>query len=80
MSVFARQPGFLVVDRDGRLVGRVERAMPLTTPGVADSLSVKTGFLGHRHRLVPSSAIEVVDPSSRVVGLRVGREAIRYFP
>ena len=71
--------GFLVADNRGRVVGKVECPMYGTLPDVPDALSVKSGFLTRHRRLVPADTIAEVDPASRVVGLRVAREAIRRF-
>lgn len=71
--------GFLVADNRGRLVGKVECPMYGTLPDVPDALAVKSGFLSRQRRLVPADTIAEVDPASRVVGLRVAREAIRRF-
>jgi hypothetical protein len=71
--------GFLVADNRGRVVGKVECPMYGTLPDVPDALSVKSGFLSRHRRLVPADTIAEVDPMSRVVGLRVAREAIRRF-
>ncbi len=71
--------GYLVADKRGRIVGRVECPMYGTAPDVPDALSVRAGFLSRRRRLVPADTIADVDPTSRVVGLRVAREAIRRF-
>ena len=70
--------GFLVADARGRLIGRVESPMYGTRPDEPDAISVRKRFLGKRH-LVPAEAIESVDGSTGVVGLRVEREAIRKF-
>jgi hypothetical protein len=40
---------------------------------------VRAGFFSRHRRLVPADTIADVDPSSRVVGLRVARESIRRF-
>jgi hypothetical protein len=52
-----------------------------TAPDVPDALSVKSGFgfLSSRRRIVPVETIEQIDGASRVIGLRVEREAIRSF-
>ena len=50
-----------------------------TLPDIPDALSVNSGFLSRHRRLVPADTIAEVDPASRVVGLRVAREAIRRF-
>ena len=71
--------GFLVADNRGRVVGKVECPMYGTLPDVPDALSVKSGFLSRHRRLVPADTIAEVDSTSRVVGLRVAREAIRRF-
>jgi hypothetical protein len=71
--------GFLVADNRGRVVGRVECPMYGTLPDIPDALAVKSGFLSRQRRLVPADTIAEVDPKSRVVGLRVAREAIRRF-
>ena len=71
--------GYLVADVRGRVVGRVECPMYGTAPDVPDALSVSSGFLSRRRRLVPATAIQEIDGSSGVVGLNVAREAIRAF-
>jgi hypothetical protein len=75
----SRTIGYLVADVRGRVVGRVECPMYGTAPDVPDALSVRSGFLSRRRRLVPANAIREIDGSSGVVGLSVAREAIRAF-
>jgi hypothetical protein len=75
----SRTIGYLVADVRGRVVGRVECPMYGTAPDVPDALSVRSGFLSLRRRLVPATAINEIDGSSRVVGLNVARDAIRAF-
>jgi hypothetical protein len=74
-----RTIGYLVADVTGSIVGRVECPMYGTAPDVPDALSVRSGFLSLRRRLVPATAIDEIDGSSRVVGLNVARDAIRAF-
>ena len=74
-----RTAGFLVADARGRIVGRVECPMYGTSPEEPDALSVRSGFLARRRRLVPAESIEQIDDGSRVIGLRVERETIRTF-
>ena len=74
-----RTIGYLVADVGGRVVGRVECPMYGSAPDVPDALSVRSGFLSRRRRLVPANAIQEIDGSSGVVGLNVAREAIRAF-
>ena len=74
-----RTAGFIVADRRGRVVGKVEGPMYGTAPDVPDALSVRAGFLSRHRRLVPASAIEQIDGTSGVIGLRVDRESIRRF-
>ena len=72
----AHTSGFLVSDSRGRIVGRVEGPMYGASRHVPDALSVRSGFLARRRRLVRVSAIEQVDDRSRVIGLRIPREDV----
>jgi hypothetical protein len=74
-----RTAGYIVADRQGRLVGKVECPMYGTAPDVPDALSVKSGLFSRRRRLVPADTIEQIDGTSGVIGLRVDRENIRSF-
>jgi hypothetical protein len=74
-----RTAGYLVADKRGRIVGRVECPMYGTAPDVPDALSVRAGFLSRRRRLVPADTIEQIDGFSGVIGLSVEREKIRRF-
>jgi hypothetical protein len=71
--------GYLVADRAGRVLGRVERPMYGRGLDVADALSVRSGRLSRRRCLVPAEAIAQIDGISGVVALRFEREAIRTF-
>jgi hypothetical protein len=75
----SRTIGYLVADVRGRVVGRVECPMYGTAPDVPDALSVRSGFLSRRRKLVPAETIREIDGSSGVVGLSVARESIRAF-
>jgi hypothetical protein len=75
----SRTIGYLVADVSGRVVGRVECPMYGTAPDRPDALSVRSGFLSRRRKLVPAGAIREIDGSSGVVGLSVARESIRAF-
>jgi hypothetical protein len=74
-----RTIGYLVADVRGRVVGHVECLMYGRTPDVPDALSVRSGFLSHRRRLVPAESIQTIDGASGIVGLSVDRETIRMF-
>jgi hypothetical protein len=74
-----RTAGFLVADARGRVVGTVECPMYGTSPETPDALSVRSGWLARRRRLVPVESIEQVDNGARVIGLRIEREAVRTF-
>jgi hypothetical protein len=74
-----RTIGYAVSDARGRAVGRVEGLMYGRMPDVPDALSVRSGFLSLRRRLVPATAIRQVDATSGIVGLSVDRETIRFF-
>jgi hypothetical protein len=75
----SRTIGYLVADVSGRVVGRVECPMYGTAPDRPDALSVRSGFLSRRRKLVPAGAIREIDGTSGVVGLSVARESIRAF-
>lgn len=70
--------GFLVADRHGRLVGRVEGPMYGTAPDEPDALAVRSGIF-FRRRIVPADAIEEIDGATGVIGLSVERESIQTF-
>ena len=74
-----RTAGYIVADRQGRVVGKVECPMYGTAPDVPDALSVRSGLFARRRRLVPADTIELIDGRSGVIGLRVDRDAIRSF-
>ena len=74
-----RTKGYIVADRRGRVIGRVECPMYGTAPDVPDALAVRSGWLSRRRRLVPAAAIEQIDGRSGVIGLSVERDAIRSF-
>jgi hypothetical protein len=71
--------GYLVADARGRIVGKVECPMYGTSPETPDALSVRSGFLARRRRLVPAETIEQIDGGTRVIGLRIERDSIRTF-
>jgi hypothetical protein len=71
--------GYLVADARGRVVGKVECPMYGTSPETPDALSVRSGFLSRRRRLVPAESIELIDLGSKVIGLRIDRDSIRTF-
>ena len=74
-----RTAGFLVADARGRIVGKVECPMYGTSPETPDALSVRSGLFARRRCLVPADSIEQIDDGSKVIGLRVERDAIRTF-
>jgi hypothetical protein len=71
--------GYLVADKAGRPVGRVECAIFGATLDMADALSVRGGLLYRRRRIVPAEAIEQIDGPGRLVELRLEREALTTF-
>jgi hypothetical protein len=68
-----------VAGAKGRIVGRVECPMYGTSPETPDALSVRSGLFSRRRRLVPAESIELIDDGTRVIGLRVERDAIKTF-
>jgi hypothetical protein len=75
----ARTVGYLVVDSDGHRLGTVECPMYSASPDVPDAISVRGGLLGLRHWMVVAAAVETIDTSSGVIGLRVDRRSITAF-
>ena len=51
----------------------------MPSPEMPDALSVRSGWLARRRRIVPADSIEQIDGGSKVIGLRVERESIRTF-
>jgi hypothetical protein len=74
-----RTAGFVVADRHGKLVGKVECPMYGTAPNIPDALSVRSGLFSRRRRLVPADAIDQIDGATGTIGLRVDRDSIRSF-
>jgi hypothetical protein len=73
----AATSGFLVADRNGEVVGRVECPMYGTAPDEPDALAVKAGLFSRR--LVTAESIDSIDGTNGVIGLRVERESIPTF-
>ena len=74
-----RMSGYVVADSRGRIVGKVECPMYGTAPDTPDALSVRSGFLAHRRRLVPVGTIDQIDGQTRMIGLSVEREKLQAF-
>ena len=74
-----RTIGYLVADAKGHVIGTVEAPMYGSTPDVPDAISVRSGFLSRRRRLVPADAISEIDRNSGVIGLSIDREAVLSF-
>ncbi len=74
-----RTMGYIVADSRGRVIGKVESPMYGTRPDEPDAVAVRKGFFTRRRHLVPLEAIEQIDGTSGVIGLRVPRESIRSF-
>jgi hypothetical protein len=53
--------------------------MRATAVDLPDAIAVKAGLLGRHRRLVRAEMIEAIDPTSRIIGLRVDRRAILTF-
>jgi hypothetical protein len=62
-----------------RVVGRVEGSMSGSSEEAPDALSVRFSVRRRRRRLVPVAAIDAIDERTKVIGLRVDREAISAF-
>ena len=72
-----RASGYLAVDARGRLVGRVEGPTFAGPGGAPAALTLSWGFLWLRRCLVAAESIEQIDDSTRVIGLRIDRRALR---
>ena len=71
--------GYLVADAHGRPVGHVECPLYGSAEHVPDALAVRSGFLFHRHYVVPAGAVRAVDDRAQIVGLTVDRRELRRF-
>ena len=74
-----RTIGYLVADVKGRVIGTVEAPMYGSTPDVPDAISVRSGFLSRRRRLVPAAAIAEIDTNTGIIGLNIDRDAVLSF-
>jgi hypothetical protein len=74
-----RTIGYLVADAKGLIIGTVEGPMYGSEPDVPDALSVRSGFLSRRRKLVPADAISEIDSRTGVIGLSVDRDAVLSF-
>ena len=72
----SRVVGFLVVDARGRPVGRVGDFVSGEAPDTPAALALHYGLFPRRRCLIPLEAIDQVDDRTRVVGLRIRREAV----
>ena len=71
--------GYLVVDCEGRRVGKVGSVVRSGSAVAPDAIFVKAGLLGRHQRLVLADTIDAIDPVSRVIGLRVDRNGLKTF-
>jgi hypothetical protein len=74
-----RTAGYIVADRTGRFVGKVECPMYGTDPEFPDALAVRARLLSRHRLIVPAGVIGEIDGVSGVIGLRIDREGIRSF-
>jgi hypothetical protein len=71
--------GFLVSDRRGRVIGRVETAMYGASQHMPDALAVRFSIFRWRRLLVRVEEIAAIDSRSRVIGLRIDRDHLEAF-
>ena len=74
-----RATGFVVTDRQGQFVGKVECPMYGSSPDRPDALCVRAGLLSLHRLLVPAEAIDDVDPERGAIRLSISRERVRAF-
>src|SRR4029077_5090299 len=73
----AATAGFLVTDRNGKKVGRVESPMYGTAPDEPDALAVKAGLF--QRSLVMADTIDSIDEATGVIVLSCERNATPPF-
>lgn len=73
----AATAGFLVTDRNGKPVGRVESPMYGTARDEPDALAVRTGLF--KRNLVMADTIDSIDETNGAIGLKVARDSIPTF-
>jgi hypothetical protein len=73
----AETSGFLVTDRNGELVGRVECPMYGTRPDEPDAIAVKAGIF--KRNLVMAETIDSINGATSMIGLSVERDSIPTF-
>lgn len=71
--------GFLVLDRRGRVIGRVESAMFGESQHTPDALAVRFSIFRWRRLLVRVEEIAAIDGRTRVIGLRIDRDQLAAF-
>jgi hypothetical protein len=71
--------GFLVTDRRGRIIGRVETAMYGASRHTPDAIAVRFSIFRWRRLLVRLEHIAAIDSDTRVIGLRIDRDALAAF-
>ena len=71
--------GFLVEDRRGRIIGRVEAAMYGASRHTPDALAVRFSIFRWRRLLVRVEDIAAIDFDTRIIGLRIDRDALAAF-
>jgi hypothetical protein len=76
-NVLAGTSGYLVADARGRIVGRVEEASLPAGNGALPRITVRGGLPWRRRRVVLASEIDEVDSTSRVIALKIDRNALR---
>jgi hypothetical protein len=70
---------YTVIDSRGRTVGTVAAPMYGSSPEIPDAADVRAGVRGHRHFIVPNTAVRFVDRGAHVVGLGVPRRKLVRF-
>jgi hypothetical protein len=71
--------GFRVSDAGGSPVGQVESPLYGSGPETPDALAVRSGHVLHRHYIVPTEAIRLIDRDGHEIELRLDRRRLRRF-
>jgi hypothetical protein len=71
--------GYLVADRRGLVIGRVDAVMHGASPHTPDALAVRFSIFRWRRLLVRAEDIAAVDRRTKVIGLRIDRDHLQAF-
>jgi len=71
--------GYLVADRSGRVIGRVETVMYGASQHTPDAVAVRFSIFRWRRLLVGAEHVAAIDSRTKVIGLRIDRDNLQAF-